>query len=62
MDLLNVIMPLLGLLHTLSVSFHWFSLSFKLMPFILNSAMLLTQFHMRHCFENLIIMDYLLIT
>jgi hypothetical protein len=61
MDLLNLIMPLPGLLHNLSVSFHWFILSFKLMPFVLNSAMLLTQFHMCHCFENSMLMDYLLI-
>jgi hypothetical protein len=61
MDLLNLIMPLPGLLRNLSVSFHWFILSFKLMLFILNSAMLLTQFHMRHCFENLMRMYYLLI-
>jgi hypothetical protein len=61
MDLLNLIMLLPGLLHTLSVSFHWFILNFKLMPFVFNSAMLLIQFYLRHCFKNVMIMEYLLI-
>jgi hypothetical protein len=60
MDVLNLIVPLQGLSHTLNVSFHWFILSFKFMLFVLISAVLLTQFHMHHCF-GIMIMGCLLI-